>query len=366
MERIFTWAKTTKELRSHSWQKIAVGAVICGILGMLAPWCKLLSCSFLPQTLTLIGMRELPLSEQWDNKAFMDQWKPGRRVDQESDIRVRDDDTVTADDLIDCVEKRSCILLWKRFLGPDLVEKYAQLKPGDFANGTYPFNVDQPAKIERWKVKRAFAKLDLQEAMERMQKGEKLYMGFNTVFGNDNIALKNKLASICEKVNDKMPGLFDPSQMYTHSFLYHGNEFQASQHQAWSPDFSIQIANSKLWRFVHPRHTPRMRPGKGDVPGVLWSLIKYVHGTDIPFTEVVAEPGDMMYFPEHWWHEVHNVEPESFGLMIGFRSQNEDWVFSRKAFTLSWPMFAHKITAFLDMRLRSRDKDGPEGLRDQK
>lgn len=345
-------------------RRFAIGAVVGGIFAMLAPWCKLLSCSVLPQIFTLMGAREL--SGPWDNEAFMDQWKPGTRIDMESDVRVRDDDTITADDLFECVEKRSCILLWKRFVGPDIVQKYAKLKPGEFANVTYPFACDQPHKVEGWKVKRTFENVALYEAMERMQKGEKLYMGFNTAFANDNSALRNQLAALGEKVNDKVPGMFDVSNMITHSFLYYGNHFQAPQHQAYSPDFSMQIANSKLWRFVHPRHTPRMRPGKGDVPGVLFSLIQFVNGTDIPFSEVVAEPGDMLYFPEHWWHEVHNVEPERFGLMIGFRSHDEDWLFSRKSFTMSWPMLVHKFIAFLDLRLRSHNEDGPEVLMHRK
>jgi hypothetical protein len=43
----------------------------------------------------------------------------------------------------------------------------------------------------------------------------------------------------------------------------------------------------------------------------------------IPHIDVITEPGDLMYFPPLWWHEVHNLAPD-FGFGIALRPGNRD------------------------------------------
>merc|ERR1719300_1775909 len=43
------------------------------------------------------------------------------------------------------------------------------------------------------------------------------------------------------------------------------------------------------------------------------------NNTNIPYVDVATTPGDLLFFPPHWWHEVHNIHPDAFGLAVGFR-----------------------------------------------
>jgi len=40
----------------------------------------------------------------------------------------------------------------------------------------------------------------------------------------------------------------------------------------------------------------------------------------LPVTEIHTEPGDFLYFPTYWWHEVENLNPDEFGLAFAFRT----------------------------------------------
>jgi hypothetical protein len=48
---------------------------------------------------------------------------------------------------------------------------------------------------------------------------------------------------------------------------------------------------------------------------------------------MMSEPGDLIYFPVYWWHEVELLNPDEFGLMLGFRNVN-----FLDAITAFWPL----------------------------
>ena len=77
---------------------------------------------------------------------------------------------------------------------------------------------------------------------------------------------------------------------------------------------------------------------------------------------VLAEPGDILFFPEHTWHEVHNIE-DGPGLMCGLRSQYP----TRKIFnellrpkgmspSLAW----HKFSSLIPLKFHAANQDRPE------
>lgn len=170
------------------------------------------------------------------------------------------------------------------------------------------------------------------------------------------------------RIGQLLPPNFSFAECITHAFLYHGTQHQAPLHSALVPDFSFQIAGSKLWRFVHPRHSPLMMampiPG---LPGVWTSPRLLIEGSGVPYVEVVARAGDMMFFPEYWWHEVHNVGgDESFGLMCGLRLTPSPAALLREALlpsclsgvdpVLGW----HKLATIVSVLRNEQDFRRPE------
>ena len=162
--------------------------------------------------------------------------------------------------------------------------------------------------------------MELFSAIEKMAAGASMYLGFSFTLAQNNLEFRAHLERVLQQVADLLPVEDNIKRCHTHSFLYHGNNYQALLHQAMTPDFSFQIANSKYWRFVMHKWSPLMEAYPFPaIPGVWFSRHGLIHHTDIPFVEVLAEPGDILFFPEHLWHEVHNVE-EGPGLMCGLRS----------------------------------------------
>jgi len=342
-----------------------VSGVISGVAGallayvsvylfeILCSWTGLLTCTL--RACRLENYTRL-MEMTWKNEQFISYWK-STHADAENHLRIVNDYTVNTADIHEAVHNANCILLWKQFVPEEVVKQFSNIGKDTFENKEYSFFFDGPATVEKDKFKRPFVKFYVHDAMDKMRSGSKLYLGFSTDFALHNRAIKDTLSTVLEKVNDH-GNFYSARNAFTHSFLYWGNQFQAIQHQAVVPDFSIQLANSKLWRFVHPKYTPKMQAVRGDVPGVLLSKRVLVGGTGIPFTEVLVEPGDLLYFPEHWWHEVHNVEKEAYGLMIGFRDKSKKH-FRRNMFS-SIPMFFHKLTAFIDMTVNTMDASAPE------
>lgn len=86
-----------------------------------------------------------------------------------------------------------------------------------------------------------------------------------------------------------------------------------NQGTGWHADicnnFIVQVQGTKNWTFVHPRDSKFMRPtmkrGKTAISGVDMSIIEET----LPYLTrkfVTIQPGDMMYNPDFYWHQVKN------------------------------------------------------------
>jgi len=177
---------------------------------------------------------------------------------------------------------------------------------------------------------------NLKEAMDRM---EHLYLGFSysLLDNNKNTLLKdflNMLNSWGKDVLDLIPVY----KSLHHAFLYKGKAYHTGLHQAPISDWFFQISNSKTWRFIQPKYTPYIKPITLD--GVsLNSAYDYLpDDCGIPYVDVNTDAGDMMFFPAHWWHEVHNNH-DDFGLAFGFRPKID---VLNAAIDMVFPTFAHK------------------------
>jgi hypothetical protein len=75
--------------------------------------------------------------------------------------------------------------------------------------------------------------------------------------------------------------------------------------------FHTQIVGRKRWRFISPLDTPRLynhfdvySPIDLDAP----DLVRYPDFNGVKVLEVVAEPGDMVFLPLGWWHQVTSLD----------------------------------------------------------
>ena len=70
----------------------------------------------------------------------------------------------------------------------------------------------------------------------------------------------------------------------------------------------------------------------------------------------------MIFFPEHWWHEVHPVERTGFGMTVAYRELGFSKLLGPSAFLSSLPIFLHKVAALTDMIVNKRAADAPGNL----
>lgn len=123
-----------------------------------------------------------------------------------------------------------------------------------------------------------------------------------------------------------------------HAFLYKGKKYHTGLHQAPISDWFFQISNSKTWRFVHPKYTPYIKPVTWDGVSMLSAFDYLPDDCGIPYVDVTTDEGDMMFFPAHWWHEVHN-NGDNWGLAFGFRPKAD---VGKALFDIVLPLLANK------------------------
>jgi len=303
----------------------------------------------------------------WKNKPiFLDSRKslPGTGGSENFTVIVdwTTPDAVKKREVESCLERKDRIVLWRNFLSADFMAKWGRPSKDCLKDNAYTFFVNTQGNAQELaeRNRRPLKTFQLHDAMDRMEQDEDLYMGFSTDFAENNAELRLDIEAELTKLNTYGPMFKDPTEYYSHAFLYYGARFQTPQHAALAPDFSLQIANSKLWRFVHPDHTPKMDAIRGDVPGVLLSRHILVEGTGLPYQDVVVGPGDLLIFPEHWWHEVHNLE-DGWGMMIGLRHLADKCI-PHGLFSSKWS-FYHKWSSTFDVVLNKMADDMPENLK---
>jgi len=180
-----------------------------------------------------------------------------------------------------------------------------------------------------------YASMPLGDAWDRMQQKKDLYLGFSYVLMRNNPAYQQAVFDAISHHGEEFKKVTNLGPAIQHGFLYKGARFSTGMHQAPVGDWFIQIANSKVWRFVHPSYTPYIRPMAGSLRIGMISGYSYLpNDTPIPYVDVETKAGSLMYFPPHWWHEVHNIHDDQFGLACGFRPK--ETLFPLKWLTMPW------------------------------
>jgi len=115
-------------------------------------------------------------------------------------------------------------------------------------------------------------------------------------------------------------------------FVGHGHEYPVvtTFHSAAPANYFIQIQGHKVWSILPPKWTPYFQPlyHADDTPALLSRCTCYVpetlteqlcHADQLPIQSVTLEPGDFLYLPPWWWHEIKHVQPSEYFLGIGLR-----------------------------------------------
>lgn len=159
--------------------------------------------------------------------------------------------------------------------------------------------------------------ITMQEAQSHL---EDYYLGFCYNFLDNNPALYDQLRATFEQYPDFLPTMDPFKNSKHHTFLYRGDGFSTGMHQEPVGGWFLQISNTKRWRVVDPAYTPYMAPATWDGIAVM-SRYDYMpdNASGVPYREFSVEAGDLMYLPPHWWHEVHNMDADTFGWALGLR-----------------------------------------------
>ena len=86
-----------------------------------------------------------------------------------------------------------------------------------------------------------------------------------------------------------------------------GNRGSGVQWHVHGPGFSETLHGRKHWILYPPNHTSNMMLDK-DQSSRQW--MEYVYPTvTVKPMECTLNPGDLIYFPNHWWHATINLDP---------------------------------------------------------
>jgi len=174
--------------------------------------------------------------------------------------------------------------------------------------------------------------LPLHDGVRRMVNGEKILLRGSTTFSNPDQPFWKQIEVITDKFYERVPAAKKHipilGSLAKNSFVHYGNWYHTPLHRAMASASFIQVKNTKIWHFIHPRYLPVL-DAHSAAPGTITSGVCCIeaeenrelmskirkHGRIVT---IHTEPGDFMYFPPHWWHEVEILN-DGIGIMLGFR-----------------------------------------------
>ena len=100
------------------------------------------------------------------------------------------------------------------------------------------------------------------------------------------------------------------------ALLYTNQNASSVFHFDEAENFFFQIAGKKVWLLAEPSSGEQAYATAYDVQDNLSpinpekvDLKKFPKAADISFYEITTEPGDFLYVPEGWWHQVRSYDP---------------------------------------------------------
>lgn len=169
--------------------------------------------------------------------------------------------------------------------------------------------------------RRLLHSMPFSEFVRRMRDGEPLYLHNSTHFAAQDSGLVDDLG--LERIQEAFT---DPTsswdELFSTNLFVGGEQVFSNLHCAPGGNFFLQIGGRKTWTLVDPDLSPYLFPiisrPFNHCLSAFGSYHRYSTAGEecpiagIPRLQVVLEPGDMLYNPPWWWHEVHNE-----GITIG-------------------------------------------------
>lgn len=162
--------------------------------------------------------------------------------------------------------------------------------------------------------------LPLGEALDRMKDGEGLYLKFNRDFTNNEDEVRNAVDKATETLI-KMGGpvvnyaLRDAIKV---TFLTYGSQMRTKIHNAMSANWFYQIAGMKDWKLYEPHQSIYLQPFNFPNAIASGSNFDTSFAGGPKYLSFRTYPGDFLFFPSFWLHEVDNVGPGP-KLAVGLR-----------------------------------------------
>jgi len=157
--------------------------------------------------------------------------------------------------------------------------------------------------------------VSLKAGMKEMKKTRDLYIRFSNMLALNNPEFDQALIDSITRIGPVFQELVgEIPNLNRFCFMGYGNKSKTNQHNAFTDNWFLQVSGQKRWVIVPPAYTPYMKVRFTNTVA-MGSLLPIYNKTamSIPSLEIITEPGDLMYFPGFWWHEVHNEGAFNFG-----------------------------------------------------
>lgn len=128
---------------------------------------------------------------------------------------------------------------------------------------------------------------------------------------NNEALRRPELAPLLDDIGS-MPPILDRTRLASESSLWFGPAGTVTPlHHDTLMLFHTQIIGRKRWRFISPLETPRLYNYNGvfspiDLDNVDWQ--RYPDFAGVKVLEVIVEPGETVFLPLAWWHQVTSLD----------------------------------------------------------
>ena len=163
--------------------------------------------------------------------------------------------------------------------------------------------------------------MTMDEALGNMLNGTQVYMRFTRTFTVDEKYIDEVINAATREFIHQGGSVIEKSlsDSVKVTFATLGDQIHTKIHNAMSPSYLWQVTGSKNWKIYDPRHAIYLQPyvtGKFNIASGSNYDTKFPSGPRC--IEITTHPGDILYFPSFWLHEVENVG-KGFNLGFGLR-----------------------------------------------